>query len=111
MVPVDTESFLAVAGGLLSVMSTADRPAELHRALGVVLDVIGPGFTVERFESRGKPSSWRRACPTRSGCSSSPTRRSAAGTGRGISSSRGSAATSSSSASRAGCASSPTPRE
>jgi succinyl-diaminopimelate desuccinylase len=56
MVPVDTESFLAVAGGLLSVMSTADRPAELHRALGVVLDVIGPGFTVERFESRGKPS-------------------------------------------------------
>jgi succinyl-diaminopimelate desuccinylase len=54
---VDAESsFLAVAGDLLSVRSTADRPAELHRALDVVLDVIGPGFTVERFESRGKPS-------------------------------------------------------
>jgi succinyl-diaminopimelate desuccinylase len=53
---VDNESLLAVAGELLSVRSTADRPAELCRALDVVLDVIGPGFTVERFESRGKPS-------------------------------------------------------
>jgi succinyl-diaminopimelate desuccinylase len=53
---VDTESFLGAAGDLLSVMSTADRPGELHRALDMVLDIAGPGCTVERFESRGKPS-------------------------------------------------------
>jgi succinyl-diaminopimelate desuccinylase len=53
---VDTESFLAAASELLAVPSTADRPQELHRALGLVLDFVGPGFTVERFESGGKPS-------------------------------------------------------
>jgi succinyl-diaminopimelate desuccinylase len=53
---MDTASFLDVAGELLAVPSTADRPGELHRALGTVLDYIGPGFTVERFESNGKPS-------------------------------------------------------
>ncbi len=42
--------------GLLSIPSTADRPDELHRALEYVLDLVGPGFTVERFESNGKPS-------------------------------------------------------
>ena len=41
---------------LLSVRSTADRPGELRRALDLVLEVIGPGFTVERFEAHGKPS-------------------------------------------------------
>src|SRR5207245_2049723 len=30
--------------------------AELRRALDYVLDFVGPGFTVERFESGGKPS-------------------------------------------------------
>jgi succinyl-diaminopimelate desuccinylase len=53
---VEPESFLACARGLLTIPSTADRPNDLRRALEFVLDVVGPGFTVERFESRGKPS-------------------------------------------------------
>ena len=53
---MDVEWFLEQAGELLAIPSTADRPAELARALGFVLDFIGPGFTVERFESGGKPS-------------------------------------------------------
>ena len=53
---MDVEDFLAAAGELLAVPSTADRPAELERALGYVLDFVGTGFTVERFTSAGKPS-------------------------------------------------------
>ncbi|MEV7008825.1 M20 family metallopeptidase [Streptosporangium sp. NPDC051022] len=54
---MDLESFLGTARRLLAVPSTADRPDELHRALDLVLDFAGgPGFTVERFESNGKPS-------------------------------------------------------
>jgi succinyl-diaminopimelate desuccinylase len=53
---MDTESFLAAACELLAVRSTTDRPGDLDRALGFVLDFVGPGFTVERFESGGKPS-------------------------------------------------------
>ncbi len=53
---VELESLLACARGLLAIPSTADRPEELHRAVEFVLDLVGPGFTVERFESRGKPS-------------------------------------------------------
>ena len=53
---MDVEWFLGQAGELLAIPSTADRPAELARALGFVLDFVGPGFTVERFESGGKPS-------------------------------------------------------
>jgi hypothetical protein len=53
---MDTERFLATAGELLAMPSTAERPGELNRALGFVLDFVGPGFTVERFESGGKPS-------------------------------------------------------
>ena len=53
---MDTERFLAAACELLAVPSTADRPDDLHRALGFVVDFVGPGFTVERFESGGKPS-------------------------------------------------------
>jgi succinyl-diaminopimelate desuccinylase len=41
---------------LLGIRSTADRPDDLRRALDFVLDVVGPGFTVERFEAAGKPS-------------------------------------------------------
>ena len=52
---LDTESFLVAASELLAVPSTADRPAELYRALEAVLGFVGPGFTVERFESGGKP--------------------------------------------------------
>ncbi len=50
------ESFLAAASELLAVPSTADRPDDLQRALDFVVDFVGPGFTVERFESGGKPS-------------------------------------------------------
>ena len=53
---MDTESFLAAACELLAVPSTADRPADLRRALDLTLGFVGPGFTVERFESGGKPS-------------------------------------------------------
>ncbi len=53
---MDVQDFLAAAGELLAVPSTADRPAELERALGYVLDFVGTGFTVERFTSAGKPS-------------------------------------------------------
>ena len=53
---MDTESFLAATCELLAVPSTSDRPNDLDRALGMVLGFVGPGFRVERFESRGKPS-------------------------------------------------------
>jgi succinyl-diaminopimelate desuccinylase len=53
---MDVKAFLTVACELLAVESTGDRPAELHRALGLVLDFVGPGFSVEWFESGGKPS-------------------------------------------------------
>jgi Peptidase family M20/M25/M40 len=53
---MDVEAFLTAARELLAVESTGDRPAELHRALGLVLDFVGPGFSVEWFESGGKPS-------------------------------------------------------
>ncbi|GGN41263.1 succinyl-diaminopimelate desuccinylase [Actinoplanes campanulatus] len=41
---------------LIGIRSTADRPADLRRALDMVLGLVGPGFEVRRFESRGKPS-------------------------------------------------------
>ena len=53
---MDTERFLAAVCELLAVPSTADRPGDLHRALNFVVDFVGPGFAVERFESAGKPS-------------------------------------------------------
>jgi len=53
---MDVDSFLAHADGLLAILSTADRPGDLRRALDLVLDSVGPAVTVERFESGGKPS-------------------------------------------------------
>ena len=53
---LDLHWFLAAAEELLAIPSTADRPAELHRALEYVLDFAAPGLTVRRFESGGKPS-------------------------------------------------------
>lgn len=50
------DELVAPAAELIGIRSTADRPDELHRALGLVLDLVGPGFPVRRFESRGKPS-------------------------------------------------------
>jgi succinyl-diaminopimelate desuccinylase len=53
---MDIEQFLDAACGLLAIPSTADRPDYLYRALAFVLDFVGSDFTVERFESGGKPS-------------------------------------------------------
>ena len=53
---MDMASFLETAVELLSVESVSDRPEKLRRALDLVLDFIGPGFSVERFESGSKPS-------------------------------------------------------
>jgi succinyl-diaminopimelate desuccinylase len=53
---MDVEAFLGSANDLLAIPSTADRPADLRRALDFVLDFVGPGYTVERFESARKPS-------------------------------------------------------
>jgi succinyl-diaminopimelate desuccinylase len=53
---LDLEWFLGAAEELLAIPSTADRPGQLHRALDYVLDFVGPGFEVRRFESAGKPS-------------------------------------------------------
>jgi len=53
---MDLTTFLDAAVELLAVPSTADRPEHLRRALDLTVDVVGPGFAVERFESRGKPS-------------------------------------------------------
>ena len=50
------DEVLAAAYRLLAVASTADRPDALAAALDLVLDVVGPGFTVERFVSAGRPS-------------------------------------------------------
>ncbi|GAA4601442.1 succinyl-diaminopimelate desuccinylase [Actinoplanes octamycinicus] len=50
------EELLAPLEALIGIHSTADRPGELHRALGLVLDLLGPGFEISRFESGGKPS-------------------------------------------------------
>ncbi|GIF07360.1 M20 family metallopeptidase [Actinoplanes siamensis] len=50
------EELLASAEALIAIRSTADRPGDLHRALGLALDLVGPGFDVRRFESHGKPS-------------------------------------------------------
>jgi succinyl-diaminopimelate desuccinylase len=43
---------------LIGIRSTADRPDELRRALDMVLGLVGSGFQVRRFESRGKPSAF-----------------------------------------------------
>ena len=53
---MDVDVFLGCACELLAIPSTGERPAELRRALDYVLNFVGPGFTVERFESGGKPS-------------------------------------------------------
>ena len=41
---------------LIAIPSTADRPDQLGRALEFVIGAAGSGWTVRRFESRGKPS-------------------------------------------------------
>ena len=52
---MDMASFLDAAAALLSVESVSDRPDELARAVDLVLDFIGPGFSVERFEWADNP--------------------------------------------------------
>ena len=53
---MEMASFLEAAVELLSVESVSDRPEQLGKAVDLVLDFVGPGFSVERFESGGKPS-------------------------------------------------------
>ena len=53
---MDLDAFLPTAVELLRVPSTADRPDQLRRAVDLVVAFVGPGYTVERFESNGKPS-------------------------------------------------------
>jgi succinyl-diaminopimelate desuccinylase len=62
---MDIDRIVGIASDLLAIPSTADRPAEVRRALDFVLDIAGPGFTVERFESAGKPSALIYAGPLR----------------------------------------------
>lgn len=62
---MDTDAFLAQACELLAIASVSDRPPELRRALDAVLAFVGAGFTVERFESGGKPSALVYAGPSR----------------------------------------------
>jgi succinyl-diaminopimelate desuccinylase len=53
---MDIDVFLDTASELLAIQSTADQPAEVRRALDFVIGFVGPGFTIEHFESGGKPS-------------------------------------------------------
>jgi succinyl-diaminopimelate desuccinylase len=53
---VDLDAFLAEVTELLAIESTADRSDELERALRFVVEYVGPGFSVDRFESNGRPS-------------------------------------------------------
>jgi succinyl-diaminopimelate desuccinylase len=62
---MDLERLVARATTLIAVRSTADRPDELRRALDLVIDQVGQGRTVERFESNGKPSALLYRGPTR----------------------------------------------
>jgi succinyl-diaminopimelate desuccinylase len=57
--------FVDLARESLAIPSTADRPDQLWRALDHCLGVVGTGFTVERFESNGKPSALVYAAPVR----------------------------------------------
>ena len=50
------DDVITTASELIAVRSTADEPDELRRALTRVLDFVGPGFAVRRYESNGKPS-------------------------------------------------------
>jgi succinyl-diaminopimelate desuccinylase len=53
---VELEHLLSAAVRLIAVRSTAADPDALRRALDMVVDLVGPGFVVERFSSGGKPS-------------------------------------------------------
>lgn len=53
---MELETLLAEAEELLAIPSTAGRPDALGRALEWMLDLLGPGFAVRRWESGGTPS-------------------------------------------------------
>jgi succinyl-diaminopimelate desuccinylase len=59
------DALLDAATALIAIPSTADRPADLHRALDLVIGRAGPGLTVDRFEANGKPSALLYAGPPR----------------------------------------------
>jgi succinyl-diaminopimelate desuccinylase len=50
------DDLLAAATKLIAIPSTSDSPDQLRAALDFVVDLVGPGFDVETFTSRGKPS-------------------------------------------------------
>ena len=62
---MNLDAFVARATELIAIRSTADRPDDLARALEMVVGVAGPGMTVERFLSNGKPSALLYAATTR----------------------------------------------
>ncbi|MEU4237206.1 M20/M25/M40 family metallo-hydrolase [Actinoplanes sp. NPDC026619] len=51
-----TEGITDRVAALIAIPSTADRPAELQRALDLVVAEAGPGLAVRTFLSNGKPS-------------------------------------------------------
>jgi len=53
---MDRALFPAAACELLAVRPAADRPGDQHKALGFLVDFVGPGFTVERFTCGGSPA-------------------------------------------------------
>jgi succinyl-diaminopimelate desuccinylase len=53
---VNEDDLVIRAAELIAIPSTADRPDGLHEALDFVIQGVGPGVTVERFSSNGKPS-------------------------------------------------------
>jgi succinyl-diaminopimelate desuccinylase len=53
---VHLPAFLDTAEELLAVPSSAAEPEQLQRAIDLVIDFVGPGFALERFQSDGVPS-------------------------------------------------------
>jgi succinyl-diaminopimelate desuccinylase len=53
---MELDRLLAEAEALLAIPSTAGRPDARAHALEWMLDLVGPGFAVRRFESGGTPS-------------------------------------------------------
>jgi succinyl-diaminopimelate desuccinylase len=62
---VNDDDLLDNAAELIAIPSTADRPDDLRRALDYVIGTVGPGVTVERFSSNGKPSALLYTAPAR----------------------------------------------
>jgi succinyl-diaminopimelate desuccinylase len=53
---LDTDPLVSRIAELIAIRSTADRPADLRKALDLVIAEAGTGFVARRFLSNGKPS-------------------------------------------------------